>query len=69
MGGGRLTILLQDDGDVIIQVREDGEMGFGQDVEFCSSGGQSHRTLNALRDLYQAMLQDEEKRPHKLDKR
>jgi len=55
---GSLELLLQDDGDVIVTVREAGEKGFGQSVEFCSSGGHSYQTLDALRALAMAMEAD-----------
>jgi len=61
---GRLTLLKCDDGDIILTVREAGEKGSGQSVEFCNSGGQSRRTLAALHALHRAMLEDEAERPH-----
>lgn len=57
---GRLRIMRQDDGDMIVVVIE-GD-GASNAVEFCtpmSGGGQSCRTHNALRVLMVAMAQDE----------
>lgn len=55
---GSLELHWQDDGDIIVTVRKSGEKGFGQSVEFHSSGGRSYRTLSALKDLYRAMEAD-----------
>jgi hypothetical protein len=57
---GRLGLLLQDDGDIIVSVRESGEEGLGSSVEFCNSGGHSPRTLDALRELFKAMKADDD---------
>jgi hypothetical protein len=56
---GTLTLLRQDDGDIIVTVREADEGGFGSSVEFCMSGTQSPRTRNALAELMKAMREDE----------
>lgn len=56
---GRLRVTQQADGDVIVTAT-DGK-GNQTSVEFCSitsGGGQSPRTLKALRDLYIAMELD-----------
>ena len=56
---GMLTLLQQEDGDIIVTVKEADEQGFGSSVEFCLSGSQSPRTRNALQDLMKAMQEDE----------
>ncbi len=56
---GYLKLIWQEDGDIIVVAREGGaDAGLGNSVEFCSSGGHSHRTLDALRELYRAMEAD-----------
>jgi hypothetical protein len=61
---GRLQLIQQDDGDVCIQVIEDdgnGEIESIACVEFCmpfTGGGQSPRTLVALKRLMKAMEED-----------
>lgn len=60
---GSLEVMWCDDGDVIVTVRESGESGFGQSVEFCASGGHSWRTLRALKALYHAMEEDSDEHP------
>lgn len=56
---GKLRLLIQRDGDVIVAVcQDDGRMG---DVEFCApgaGGGGSHRTWKALHALAVAMQED-----------
>ena len=63
---GRLELIQQRDGDVIVIVHPDSDsreaklLPFGASVEFCVSGGRSPRTLHALRDLMAAMIKDSE---------
>lgn len=54
---GKLRVIWQPDGDLIIECVEDN--GFRAAVEFCNSGGQSPRTLRALRILILAMQADD----------
>jgi hypothetical protein len=66
---GRLRVLQQDDGDMIVCVIEDMESGtscagLSASVEFCTSGGKSPKTLAALRALMQAMADENESNPH-----
>lgn len=64
---GRLQILQQDDGDMLVGVIEDPNGpndGVMVSVEFCTSGGKSPKTLEALRHLMQAMAEDNADRPH-----
>jgi hypothetical protein len=62
---GYLKLLRQDDGDIIVAVypEEDGLIQPGGSVEFCTSGGRSPRTLEALRALMVAMEADNAERP------
>lgn len=64
---GRLELIRQDDGDIIVCVREsvDSTRGTGAcaDVEFCNSGGRSPWTLQALYVLQEAMEKDERREP------
>lgn len=60
---GRLRVLQQDDGDMIVGVIEDLESGSGcaglmASVEFCVSGGKSPKVLNALRTLMDAIAEE-----------
>lgn len=62
---GRLTVIQQDDGDVIVGIvpnsMEDARRHYVQSVEFCSvgsGGGRSPRTLEALRALMDAIEAD-----------
>lgn len=55
---GRLELIWQDDGDIIICVKPSGHRGFGYDIEFCNSGGHSPETLKALHALFRAMEAD-----------
>lgn len=60
---GRLRVMQQDDGDMVIAVIEDMNSGtccagLSASVEFCTSGGKSPRTLAALRELMFAMAED-----------
>lgn len=63
---GRLALLFQPDGDVIVAVRADPHATFRTSVEFClpgSGGGRSRHTLMALRELAEAMERDNAERP------
>lgn len=72
---GRLRVIQQDDGDMIVCVIEDLESGSGcaglsASVEFCTSGGKSPKTLAALRDLMFAIAEDNQGRdPHRRGER
>ena len=60
---GKLKLLEQRDGDVIVCVVEDINAegpcaGLPASVEFCVSGGKSPRTIVALRALMVAMAED-----------
>lgn len=59
---GRLRLHAQDDGDMCVMVIEDD--GTSATVEFCSSGGRSPNTLQALRDLSRAMRADNDGRTY-----
>lgn len=71
---GRLQVLQQDDGDMIIGIVEDpngpndgvmvGVDSFLRFIEFCTSGGKSPKTLEALRALMFAMAENNADRPH-----
>lgn len=57
---GRLHVLQQDDGDMIVAIIEDPNnpsYGFPT-VEFCTSGGKSPHTREALRALMRAIERD-----------
>ena len=62
--GGKLVLIQQNDGDVIVCIQPDSEdrdyegSPFGVSVEFCSTGiggGRSPRTLKALKQLIKAI--------------
>ncbi len=56
---GFLELYQQDDGDIIITVKEsDNEGGNRASVEFCMSGTRSRQTVTALRMLMGAMRED-----------
>ena len=60
---GKLRLLLQADGDIIVAVQScrDGILQNGDAVEFCATGvggGRSPKTLEALRTLSAAMEED-----------
>ena len=62
---GKLELTIEKDGDVIVTVYPDPTNDGGLDpaaspasVQFCTSGGQSPRTLHALRSLFEAMVAD-----------
>lgn len=60
---GYLRLIWQDDGDMIVVLRPADLEGLAPSVEFCASGGRSHRTLHALWDLFRAMQLDDEGLP------
>lgn len=67
MGGNmKLKLLLEEDGDILVSVIKQTDRVAFESVEFCASGTQSPRTHYALHELYMAMQQDEEERPHGL---
>jgi len=61
---GRLHLLLDADGDVIVHIQQqgdDGLIGDCADIEFCTignGGGGSPKTYAALRQLMEAMAED-----------
>lgn len=61
--GYKLRVMIDDGGDVHVSVLPVGDRYSPHSVEFCSSGTQSHHTLLALYDLYEAMKKDQEARP------
>jgi len=66
---GRLRVLQQDDGDMIVEVIEDLNSqsctaGLSCAVEFCTSGGKSPKTRVALRALMLAIAEENAERPH-----
>jgi hypothetical protein len=64
---GRLRLIRQDDGDVLVCVITDPngpDEGVAVSVEFCTRGGTSYETLIALNALMQAMAEDNMDRPH-----
>jgi flavin-dependent dehydrogenase len=65
---GRLRIIQQDDGDIIVAVQsmEEGLLGIGDSVEFCSGfggGGKSPHTRQALLALMEAIKLDNLENP------
>ncbi|RTL42961.1 MAG: hypothetical protein EKK53_11200 [Burkholderiales bacterium] len=64
---GRLRVIQQDDGDMIVYVIEDPNSpngGASAGVEFCTSGGKSPKTRAALLALMVAMGEENAERPH-----
>ncbi len=64
---GKLRLLIQEDGDVIVAVTD--EEGRMIDIEFCapgSGGGRSPKTWRALHALAQAMREDSDPTPQGL---
>lgn len=55
---GELKLIKQDDGDIIVVVKEEDHGGWGHSVEFCNSGTRSRRTFRALQNLFRAMEYD-----------
>jgi len=71
---GKLVLIQQADGDIIVNVRTDESDSdyqgspFGVSVEFCATGcggGRSPHTLKSLKELMRAMVRDNEE--NKLD--
>lgn len=62
---GRIRLLRQEDGDMIIAVIDD--EGHMASVEFCvtSAGGKSPRTHEALCNLALAIMEDNKNEPHR----
>ena len=65
---GRLRVMQQDDGDMIIEVIEDPKSqgccaGLSASVEFCTSGGKSPKTREALLALMMAMAEENSQNP------
>lgn len=61
---GRLRVMIEDDGDVIVQVTSEGRHFAA--VQFCtigSGGGRSPRVRAALLELARAIKADNEERP------
>ena len=66
---GRLRVFQQDDGDMIVSVVEDLDSpnptaGLSCSVEFCTSGGKSPKTFEALLALMLAMADENAATPH-----
>lgn len=65
---GRLQVLQQDDGDMIVCAISDPDhpmhQGAAVSVEFCTSGGKSPKTREALRALMLAMAEENAATPH-----
>lgn len=64
---GRLRVMQQDDGDMIVVVIEDHNSTMGGNmasVEFCTSGGKSPKTREALFALMLAIADENAERPH-----
>ncbi|WP_412535947.1 hypothetical protein [Marinobacter sp. MIT932201] len=60
--GKALQLFVEDDGDVIVSVIPEGGI-YAKGVQFCASGTQSRRTVQALHELFEAMAEDEEAIP------
>jgi hypothetical protein len=67
-GGFKLRLLKQEDGDICVSILKESYRVNFDDVEFCNSGTQSPRTHKALCNLFNAMQEDENDRPHNLVK-
>jgi|7_EtaG_2_1085326.scaffolds.fasta_scaffold42468_4 hypothetical protein len=61
--GKALQLLLEDDGDIIVSIIPEGGV-YAKGAQFCVSGTQSRRTVNALHELFAAMEEDEKNIPH-----
>lgn len=69
----RLKLWRQEDGDIIVTIEQkgclirsysfDGSEEVAAEVEFCTSGGNSPRTREALRQLMEAMELDNKESP------
>lgn len=66
--GKALQLFIEDDGDVIVSVIPEGGF-YSKGVQFCLSGTQSHRTTEALHNLFEAMQEDENEMPHNIGMR
>lgn len=71
---GKLTLIQQDDGDIIVVVQGESRHGMSNhgDVEFCipgTGGGASPETHRALMHLMEAMAADNERRVAKPSER
>lgn len=65
---GRLEVLIQPDGDVIVSiVQDDLQMAQAEFTTPMSGGGQSERTWKALREIYKAMQEDNRERAQTRD--
>jgi len=55
--GGRLVLVVEDDGDVVLQIQQPAEAGH---FEFCTGagGGRSPKVLRALKALAEAMEEE-----------
>lgn len=60
--GKALQLFVEDDGDVIVSVIPEGGV-YAKGAQFCVSGTQSRRTVNALHELFAAMEEDEKSIP------
>ena len=67
-GGFKLKLLKQEDGDICVSVLKESHRVSFDAVEFCNSGTQSPKTHKALCNLFKAMQEDENERPHNLAK-
>lgn len=61
--GKALQLFVEDDGDVIVSIIPEGGL-YAKGAQFCVSGTQSRRTVNALHELFAAMEEDEKTIPH-----
>lgn len=69
---GKLSLIMQEDGDIIISIFGKGRMHDRDQyctvaVEFCTSGGRSHHTRMALRALMVAIEKDNTDAPIEID--
>lgn len=63
---GRLRLIKQEDGDIIVAIVPDLDDPSQRAVEFCmpfTGGGRSSHTLKALRKLFEAMERDNKETP------
>lgn len=60
--GKALQLFVEDDGDVIVSVIPENGL-YAKGAQFCVSGTQSGRTVNALHELFEAMKEDEKHLP------
>lgn len=62
---GKLHLYIQDDGDIVVRIVPDMDVGSIDSVEFCepiNGGGRSKHTHKALLDLFKAIEKDNEER-------